>query len=51
VEYTPHDGDVTCCGCSAVQGKLLKMASVFLKEEKIYYKMVIHFAFKLSQSS
>jgi len=28
VEYTPHDGDVTC--------------TVFLKEERICYKMVYY---------
>jgi len=31
VGYTPHEDDVTCSRC----GILLKMASVFLKEEKI----------------
>jgi len=50
VEYTPHGGDVTCSGCDAsYRPNHLKMASMFLKEEKIYYKMVYYIRF--SQSS
>jgi len=39
VEYT-HEGDVTCSRGAFV--KSLKMASVFLKEENICYKMVYY---------
>jgi len=39
VEYSPREGDVTGSRCG-VQSKSLKMALVFLKEEKVCYKMV-----------
>jgi len=38
IEYTPHDDDVTCSGLSPRTGKII--TSVFLKEDKICYKMV-----------
>jgi len=41
VRYTPYEGDVICSRCGAsYKHKSIKMASVFLKEEKICYRMV-----------
>jgi len=45
VEYTPHDGDVTCSARTSI-----KYGSVFLEEQKIFYK-VMYFLFKSSLAS
>jgi len=42
VVYIRHDADVSCSGCEALQGKLLKMTLVLLKEEKTCYKMIYY---------
>jgi len=42
VEYTPHDGGVRLAVVRLVQAKSLKMAAVFLKEEKICFKMIYY---------
>jgi len=45
--YTPHEGDVTCSRCGAPRtGKIVKN-SVFLKEEKICYKMIYYTLYTL----
>jgi len=42
VGHARHDAHVTCSGCSRQNtGKIIKN-DVFLKEEKIYYKMVYY---------
>jgi len=42
VEYTPHDGNVTCTAIAPRTNKTIKIGfSVFEKKEKIYYKIVL----------
>jgi len=55
VEYTPHGGDVTCSGCGVLTGKIIKIASMFLKEENkrenLLQNSILDFVFRLRRSS
>jgi len=41
VLHVRHDVNVACCDCSLSSGKSLKMALIFLKEEKFATKWYI----------
>jgi len=45
VEYTSHDGDVACSGCSVSHRQ--KLSRCFWKRRKFATKCVIHFIFRL----
>jgi len=52
VVHARHDSDVAGSGCSASHRQNYQYRSVYLKEEKICFKIVsLLFAFTLSQSS